>query len=853
MGFRNALNRRRTVATAAATAMIISLGSYAATAGPVTDAAFEGADGDLDSNGATDWNDFAPVTWTGDPPMQTGSSTADGWELFGLTDDIVTTSDSAFSGGVKQDDFCASTKNGKAPNKDDLERVYVASKTVEGDVYAALAWARIPQNSTSASAHVAFEFNQGEAACGNGTGLVEREPGDVLTVYDFEGGDQAPTLKLSRWLEASADVWNTTYDCEITGAPPEGDDADGCWGNTIDLTGSGFAEARVNTETVGAVDTDLPPTGSETLGIVEFGEAIINLTDAGVFGAEECVALGSVFAVSRSSGNSGQAQMKDLVGPGDVDLSNCGQFTIEKELTTGETAQEGDGNVDFPFTVAPAAGDTPTSGFTLNIGGSETVVNVQPGQYVVTETPIPTGWNLDDIQCSTGGVPTLASDLATLTVTADSDITCTFYNSRERGSIQVEKLVAGTAARVDGATFVLDEDGKAATTDDQTTIPAVSGQTGLHCIDDLLFGDYNVLESSPPTGYSGDSSVAVVTVDSESTCAERAADDVDASFQNKKIPAISTVATSSVTVGETIFDTATLSKGYNPTGMITFTAYSDDKCTNPVFTDTETVNGNGDYTTDPGYVSTSAGTIYWIASYSGDGSNEPASGACLDANESSVVAPAEPDIETVATAAVTVGETIFDTATLSKGYNPTGMITFTAYSDDKCTNPVFTDTETVNGNGDYTTDPGYVTQAAGTIYWIASYSGDDNNDPVSGACGDPGESSVVGAASPSIGTTPVLLPNDSAVLSGGFGTLTGTIVFELHDTLDCSGDALYSETQTVNGGGTYETNNTTVFITADGTYSWEVTYSGDANNNLAESACALERYVVDITPDIIGS
>ena len=177
----------------------------------------------------------------------------------------------------------------------------------------------------------------------------------------------------------------------------------------------------------------------------------------------------------------------------------------------------------------------------------------------------------------------------------------------------------------------------------------------------------------------------------------------------------------------------------------------------------------------------------------------------------------------------------------------------TAYSDAECTNLVFTDSETVNGNGDYTTDPGYVTENAGTIYWIASYSGDDNNVAVSGGCGDPGESTVVGAASPSIGTTPVLLPNDSAILAGGFGTLTGSITFELHDTLDCSGTPLYSETQTVNGSGTYETNNTDVFITADGTYSWEVTYSGDGNNNLAESACALERYVVDITPDIIGS
>ena len=35
--------------------------------------------------------------------------------------------------------------------------------------------------------------------------------------------------------------------------------------------------------------------------------------------------------------------------------------------------------------------------------------------------------------------------------------------------------------------------------------------------------------------------------------------------------------------------------------------------------------------------------------------------------------------------------------------------------------------------------------AAGSYFWIASYSGDANNDPVSGSCGDAGETSVVTA------------------------------------------------------------------------------------------------------------
>lgn len=130
---------------------------------------------------------------------------------------------------------------------------------------------RITQNTTSPSAHVAFEFNQGSTACATG-GLVNRTAGDMLIVYDFEGGaTDTPTLTLKRWLTSAAG--NTASQCETSKTLP-------CWGNLINLTTSGFAEAKVNT-TATAVDEVADP--NETLGLNEFGEAGINLTDAGVF------------------------------------------------------------------------------------------------------------------------------------------------------------------------------------------------------------------------------------------------------------------------------------------------------------------------------------------------------------------------------------------------------------------------------------------------------------------------------------------------------------------------------------------------------------------------------------------
>ena len=67
-----------------------------------------------------------------------------------------------------------------------------------------------------------------------------------------------------------------------------------------------------------------------TLATQEFGEAGINLTAAGVIPADSCVSFGKAYAVSRSSGNSAQAQMKDLVGPANFNLNNCGTIKIIK-------------------------------------------------------------------------------------------------------------------------------------------------------------------------------------------------------------------------------------------------------------------------------------------------------------------------------------------------------------------------------------------------------------------------------------------------------------------------------------------------------------------------------------------
>jgi hypothetical protein len=111
----------------------------------------------------------------------------------------------------------------------------------------------------------------------------------------------------------------------------------------------------------------------------------------------------------------------------------------------------------------------------------------------------------------------------------------------------------------------------------------------------------------------------------------------------KATPSFSTTASGGTQAGATISDTAHLSGSLSATGTITFQLFGPNNATcggTPIFTSTKTVSGNGDYVSDPFTTSSSSpGTYRWIASYSGDASNQAVSGACNDANESVVVGP----------------------------------------------------------------------------------------------------------------------------------------------------------------------------------------------------------------------
>jgi hypothetical protein len=193
---------------------------------------------------------------------------------------------------------------------------------------------------------------------------------------------------------------------------------------------------------------------------------------------------------------------------------------------------------------------------------------------------------------------------------------------------------------------------------------------------------------------------------------------------------------------------------------------------------------------------------------------------------------------------VTLGPpvTLSDTADLELGFNPTGSITFTLIGPDGTT-VVDTEMVLVSGNGLYFTPTGFTPSGpfgAGTYQWNATYSGDANNEAASDI-DDPAEQVTVNQDTPTLSTIPdqttvTLGPpvtlHDAAFLQDGYNS-TGSITFTL---IGPDGTTVVdTEMVLVSGNGLYFT--PTGFTPSGpygaGTYQWNATYSGDANNEAA--------------------
>ena len=157
------------------------------------------------------------------------------------------------------------------------------------------------------------------------------------------------------------------------------------------------------------------------------------------------------------------------------------------------------------------------------------------------------------------------------------------------------------------------------------------------------------------------------------------------------------------TVGSEVYDTATLDRGFNPTGTITFRLYGPyapnvtPTCTGaPIFTSVKTLPGGAgpQVVESDRFVLPSPGVYVFVATYSGDANNAPVTSACDDLDETIGVGRRPTSLTTDASSNVLLGGQIFDVATIT-GFNPTGNIRFDLYGPNNadCSGtPVFTST-----------------------------------------------------------------------------------------------------------------------------------------------------------------
>ncbi|MDF2051815.1 hypothetical protein, partial [Arthrobacter sp. Cr_A7] len=340
------------------------------------DTTFEGSDGNLavTTAGNTDWDNVAGKHTGIDKPS-------------GKTDN-------AFGQGTKEDNAAATIVTGSVPpNKNDLTRFYEASEqATNGDIFLYLGWERLVN---IGNANLDFEINQeateGFTASLTGPVTLNRTPGDLLINYDF-GGSGTPTLGLNFWL--TTENSETADDCYSANSLP-------CWGNHLALGDATVAE--------GAVD---PVTGL-------FGEAAINLTDAGVFQEGVCTAFGSAFVKSRSS-SSFTAELKDFIAPVDVEISNCGSITINK-VTQNEPVP---GTQSFAYTTS-----SNLTGFSLKNGESEEFLALPSGTYSVTEAAQTAPWSFVSLTCSTTTGVTITDQQVSIALGNGQHVSCTYTNA----------------------------------------------------------------------------------------------------------------------------------------------------------------------------------------------------------------------------------------------------------------------------------------------------------------------------------------------------------------------------------------------------------------------------------------
>ena len=275
------------------------------------------------------------------------------------------------------------------PGKDDLTRIYAATNITPSVAFLYLGFERVGEPGKG-DVHVNFELNKKTSSIINSKGetIPERTDGDVLVVYDYDGGQKAAVIEVRLWNGIADDPSTSRNEEALFG--------------TWDL---------ISAPAWGDVNFDGPitrpsgaPFGGGTVDTLRFGEAAVDLT--GVPGILACPGLSQFWAKSRSSGESFDSALKDYVGPVPLNVSTCGSIKVLKKDDSNNPLDGATFELfnDVDHNGVKTSTDT-TTGRTCTTGddpataavetGTCTFGSVAPGDYLVVETAAPSGYVLD--------------------------------------------------------------------------------------------------------------------------------------------------------------------------------------------------------------------------------------------------------------------------------------------------------------------------------------------------------------------------------------------------------------------------------------------------------------------------
>jgi uncharacterized repeat protein (TIGR01451 family) len=824
---------------------------------------FEDNDGNLaaDSGGnnCTDWNSFATVTWNDTAPYQNATATHGAFTFFGASDAFDSLTDTQYGSGVKQADECPATDTGPVDNKTDLARIYVAATLgSNGHTYLYLAWVRAPQNNTSSDVHVGFEFNQGSVNCANNDGLVQRTTGDILLVYNFTNGG-TPTIAMAQWT-------GTAWSAETTLDPTKAEAA--IWNGS------------------GATTDAIKPSNGLNPATQEFGEAGIDLTAAASGlgdNGKPCEHFGKVVGESRTSGSSTSAQMKDIVGPSNINLSNCATPTVVTTLQdagTNNTIDNGS-SIDLGSSVYDTAtftglisGKTPTGSISYTFftngtcngtgtpaGGGALVGGVAP--HSTTKGPLTPGSYSFNASYSSGSDPNYSDSgpsacepftvkqgtSDTATVVYDANTNAPWAGTEKTGASAYDTAIVTpsdgiTATGTVDYTFFTNGTcqgtGSAAghvTLDGAGSVPHSSTETTLAA------GSYSFQAT-----YNGDSNYAGSTGDCEPFTVLKGTSQTATTVFDASTKA---AWAGTEKTGASAYDTATVtpSDGITATGTVDYTFFTNGTCNGQGSAAGHvTLDGAGNVPNSETEGPLAAGSYSFQATYSGDSNYAGSTGDCEPftvLKGSSQTATTVFDASTKAAWAGTekTGASAYDTAivTPSDGITATGTVDYTFFTNDTCDGQgTSAGHVTLDGAGNVPNSATEGPLAAGSYSFQATYSGDSNYAGSTGDCepftvlkGSSQTATVVfdaktNAAWDNTEQTGASAYDTATVTPSDGITATGTVDYTFFTNGSCEGEGSAAGHVTLDGAGNVPNSNTEGPL-PQGSYSFQATYSGDSN------------------------